>query len=283
MKAKALVLSANELVSRLISTAALQLEIDITYWDNKENIFKVISDKKYDILFIDESILNANGKGLILKIRDLDSIDNLFIVVSSTNNNFSRMTQDLGADAFLPIPFSKMKFNSLFRGILDQSRVILMVSNPVSEVTDFALSLTDKGYEVVQAYTGDECMILTHRHFPDLIISELKLADMSGIDLIRKIKKTNLASRIPVLILTDESSAEMIEECFNSGARDVILKPYNTESNITKITTTVAPVKKGRKEKALIIDDSLFVRNMISKMFKKLGFEVVDADNGLNG
>jgi class 3 adenylate cyclase len=85
------------------------------------------------------------------------------------------------------------------------------------------------------------------------------------------------------MVLSDDSRAEIIEECFDAGVKDVLLAPYNTETNVAKITAVVAPRKKGRKEKALIIDDSLFVRNMITKMFKKLGFDVVDADNGLNG
>ena len=213
----------------------------------------------------------------------MEDIDEPFIIVTSTNNNISRIIQDIGGDAFLPIPFSKMIFQSLFRGLLNQPRIILIASNPKSDVTGFAEKLTSKGYEVIQAYSGDECMILTHRHFPDLIIAELNLADMPGIVLVRKLKKTNLASRIPVLVLSDDSRAEVIEECFDAGVRDVILAPYDNKAHVEKISAIVAPVKKGRKEKALIIDDSLFVRNMISKMFKKLGFEVVDAENGLQG
>lgn len=259
------------------------MNIRISGFDKNANVFKTISDKKPRILFVDESVLTEKNRGLILRIRDLDAIDELFIIVTSANNNWSHLLPKLGADAFLPIPFSKMKFNSLFRGILNQSRIILLVSNPESDFSGFTATLESKGYEVIQAYTGDECMILTHRNFPDLVISELNLTDMPGIVLARKLKRANLASRIPVMVLSDDSRAETIEECFNAGVKDVILAPYNTEENIVKITTIVAPVKKGRKEKALIIDDSLFVRNMISKMFKKLGFDTVTAENGLHG
>lgn len=283
MNTGALLLSTNELVSRLITTAASQLNITLSGIDKNANIFKTICDKKPQILFIDESVLTEKNKGLILRIRDLDEMDELFIVVTSTNNSRSHQIRKFGADAFLPIPFSKMKFSSLFRGILNQSRVILLVSNPQEDYSGFTETLTKKGYEIIQAYTGEECMIITHRHFPDLVISELNLSDMSGIMLVKKLKKTNLATRIPVMIISDDSRAETIEDCFNAGVKDVILAPYNTRENIVKITSIVAPVKSGRKEKALIIDDSLFVRNMISKMFKKLGFDIVTAENGLQG
>ena len=59
----------------------------------------------------------------------------MFIIITSTNNNWARITEDLGADAFLPVPFSKTKFNSLFRGILNQPRVILITSDPKSDIS----------------------------------------------------------------------------------------------------------------------------------------------------
>ena len=145
MNISALILSYNLLVSRLITTAAVKLNNNISDIDKKTNIFKAIYYKKHGILFIDESVLAEKSKGIILKIRDMEDIDEPFIIVTSTNNNISRIIQDIGGDAFLPIPFSKMIFQSLFRGLLNQPRIILLASNPKSDVTGFGEKLTSKG------------------------------------------------------------------------------------------------------------------------------------------
>ena len=75
MNISALILSYNLLVSRLITTAAVKLNITISDIDKKTNIFKAIYDKKPGILFIDESVLAEKSKGIILKIRDMEDID----------------------------------------------------------------------------------------------------------------------------------------------------------------------------------------------------------------
>jgi adenylate cyclase len=283
MSTSGLLLCHNPLVTRLVTAAAGKLDVKVSEIDKNVNPAKAICDENPRILFVDESVLTEKNRDIIMNIRDMDEVDEIFIIVTSTNNNWSHLSRELGSDAFLPVPFSRTKFNSLFRGILNHPRIVLVTSHPRDDVSGFISALKDKEYEVIQAYSGDECMILTHRHFPDLVISGLDLPDMSGIALARKLKQANLSSRIPVMVMSEDSRAETIEECFHAGIKDVILSPYDTPGNMVKITTIIPPAKKGRKQKALIIDDSLFVRNMITKMFKKLGFDTVTGENGLQG
>ena len=126
-------------------------------------------------------------------------------------------------------------------------------------------------------------MTVTHRIFPDLIVSDYSLNDMSGLELCRRIKSANLACHIPFVILSRDEQVETIEACFKAGVHDALLTPFDQEENIAKITSIIEPLKKRRTYNALIIDDSLFIRNSISKIFKQIGFDVFTAENGFQG
>lgn len=255
--------------------------IDPVLLNNEENFMYELESEKPNILFIDESFLDIKSAGLIEEIKENNRLEETFIIFSATDNGMSSVIQKTGADAFLPIPFSKMKFESIIRNAVNLPKKILLVSKTEFNIFELREELSKIGFNVSFCESGDDCMRKTHNIFPDLIITDYYLYDMRGTQLCEKVKKANLANHIPVIILFKGNSSEIIEECFNVGARDVLLYPPYSIENIDRITSIITPPVRGRKEKALVIDDSQMVRGLIIKMFKQLGFIVSSAENGL--
>ena len=269
--------------SRLIIAACTASKIRIESIDEKFDFFSALKTLKPEILFIDESFAGENKIALIERIRNSDDFGSAYIVFVSSNTDDSGISRNIGTDTFLPIPFSKSKFDSILRPFLNQPRRVLIAGSPESDISGLMDKLDSIQLEVSLTRTTEETMTLAHKIFPDLIIVTYDFAEMSGTGLCARIRNTNLISHIPVLIISENSDAETIESCFEAGAQDVLLDSPESEENIAKITAIVAPPKKGRKEKVLVIDDSPMIRNIISKMFKQLGFSVTAAENGVEG
>jgi CheY-like chemotaxis protein len=83
-------------------------------------------------------------------------------------------------------------------------------------------------------------MIETSR--PELILLDVDMPDMSGMDLLRLLKRTPRFAAIPVIMLTVSREREMVMEALRDGAADFIVKPFDRDTLLQKIRRAAAPV-----------------------------------------
>jgi len=87
--------------------------------------------------------------------------------------------------------------------------------------------LIKEGYEVLSAENGEEALKVFRREEPDLVILDLKMPKMNGIEVLRNIKDTN--PKIPVIMITAHGSTAVAVEAMKIGALDYISKPFDIE------------------------------------------------------
>lgn len=95
------------------------------------------------------------------------------------------------------------------------------------DIRQYIRKLLVKGYELVEAGNGIEGLKKLEQENPDLIITDLMMPEMDGIDMTRKIKSDFETSHIPVVMLTARSTIDNQIEGIESGAEAYILKPFN--------------------------------------------------------
>jgi CheY-like chemotaxis protein/signal transduction histidine kinase/AraC-like DNA-binding protein len=101
-----------------------------------------------------------------------------------------------------------------------------------------AESLKNK-YQVWEAAEGFSALELARKQLPDLILCDLEMPGMNGIDLIGKLKSSHLTSHIPVVVLSAYSSDEHKMESLGVGADGFITKPFNMEFLIGTIDNII--------------------------------------------
>jgi len=102
-----------------------------------------------------------------------------------------------------------------------RQKVLLVDSD--REFCDFLSGLLSEcGYEVLHAATGEEATRMALSHCPELILIERTLPDMEGIKVVQSVREWSL---LPILILSEQSEEEMVAELLDGGADDYILKP----------------------------------------------------------
>lgn len=102
---------------------------------------------------------------------------------------------------------------------------ILVIDDEPSVVDAVKLILNDSGYEAVGAMTGRDGVEEGTRVRYDLTITDLRLPDMSGFDVLRQIRGKDPQSR--VILITSHSTPEVISKAKNGGAVDVLPKPFS--------------------------------------------------------
>ena len=84
---------------------------------------------------------------------------------------------------------------------------------------------------IVSATTSSsEALELVDSQTFDLILLDIEMPEISGIDLLKHIKKSSPNSDTPVIMLTALNEPEKIRQCLSQGAKDYILKPFNAVS-----------------------------------------------------
>ena len=87
-----------------------------------------------------------------------------------------------------------------------------------------------KDYEIVCKKNGQEGLVYLQKgNIPDLIILDLIMPEMNGVDFIKNIKQSNYFNSIPIIVLSAKENSKEKIECFKLGADDYIIKPFNPE------------------------------------------------------
>lgn len=107
--------------------------------------------------------------------------------------------------------------------------LILAVDDSVTMRQMVTFTLTNAGHQVLEAESGDEALKLAKNNKFDLIITDINMPGMNGLDLVRALRALPECKFTPVLVLTTEAGAEMKEQGKAAGATGWIVKPFNPE------------------------------------------------------
>lgn len=127
-------------------------------------------------------------------------------------------------------------------------------------------------YDVMEAKTGEEGWKKAVSKYPDLIIANWTMPDMSGADLCRKIKTDQRANYIPVLLISSCSSEEQWLEGFEAGAEAYISKPFSIPVLISRIRNLISlrkkiegfiEMKNSRGEGTMPSSDNIFISEVV--------------------
>lgn len=112
---------------------------------------------------------------------------------------------------------------------------ILIVDDKPS-ISDLLTQFLKRTFEIVVRNDGMEALLwLQEGNVPDLILTDLQMPNIDGIELIKKVKSSGYFSDIPIIVLSSKDSSKDRIECLKLGAEDYIMKPFNPEELLIRI------------------------------------------------
>ena len=145
----------------------------------------------------------------------------------------------------------------------------------VEDNEDFRFYLKDNlrlRYHVIEAQNGKDGWVKATTQIPDLIVSDVMMPEMNGIDLCRKIRSDARTSHIPFILLTARAADEQMKEGFEIGADDYVTKPFSFEilqSRIKNLLARRAAFQKSFANKIEIKTSEVKVSSLDEKLIEK--------------
>lgn len=113
-----------------------------------------------------------------------------------------------------------MSFNVL---IVDDSRSMRAVIKKTISMSGFKMD------QCLEAGNGREALDVLAKAWVDVIMSDINMPEMNGLEFLEELKKDSLLKAIPVIVISTESSEKRIQNAFDLGAKGFIKKPFLPE------------------------------------------------------
>ena len=123
---------------------------------------------------------------------------------------------------------------------------ILIVDDVMSNVLLLKVLLTNEKFNIVTASNGNQALNQVKKENPDLILLDVMMPDMSGVEVSQKLKADPEAAHIPIIFLTALNSTADIVKGFQVGGNDFISKPFNKEELIIRVSHQISLVAAKR-------------------------------------
>ena len=138
----------------------------------------------------------------------------------------------------------------------------LLVVDDNADMRKYLKALLSNNYYIIEASDGESGLRLARESVPDLIISDVMMPVMDGLQFCKRIKEDSITSHIPVILLTARSDEQQQIEGFEHGADAYLTKPFNAQYLLARIVNLLQGREKLRKafsekaEKAPLLTDT---------------------------
>ena len=113
---------------------------------------------------------------------------------------------------------------------------ILLVDDEVALLKTLSLNLKARGYDVLTAETGEAALQVVRRDSPDVVILDLGLPDLSGVEVLRELRGW---SAVPVIVLSARHGSDDKVQALDVGADDYVTKPFGIEELLARLRAAV--------------------------------------------
>ncbi|MGL1884947.1 MAG: ATP-binding protein [Reichenbachiella sp.] len=280
-----------------ISEENLPLIFKRFYRIEKENAFNV-GGSGIGLAIIEELIRTHNGhievrselgQGSIFEVQ-LPSLPNHPSIRSKTNEGKIHTDIQEQLEVFKnELLMKEVEENEIQQIAIDETKATVLVVEDNYDLRGFVSERLRERYNILEAKNGKEGEILALEYNPDLIVSDIMMPIMNGLDLCKSIKSNFKTSHIPVILLTAKSSVENQVLGLENGADGYLAKPFNFEILEARIQNLLDSRKQLKErflqQEELVVSeithnkkDEVFLEQAISLVTENLS----NSDFGVN-
>lgn len=120
---------------------------------------------------------------------------------------------------------------------------ILIVDSDPGVIKLLRASLEDIDYEPIAATDGAEALQVIQKELPDLIILDIKIPKLDGIEVCKQLRQW---SQIPIIMLSGDNNIELEVRCLDVGADDYVVKPFNLDELMARVRAMLRRIQLVR-------------------------------------
>jgi signal transduction histidine kinase/DNA-binding NarL/FixJ family response regulator len=166
-----------------------------------------------------------------------------------------------------------------------EGKKLLLIVEDNTDVRNYIKDNMKEEFRIIEAADGEAGLRKAFDHIPDLIISDLMMPKMDGIELCNKLKSDLRTSHIPLIMLTARATKQDKIEGFITGADDYILKPFETDVLKARVKNLIDQRKRIHeyfKKRGIVelnfSDNSGIDKEFLTKVFNTITENICNAD-----
>lgn len=288
----------DKITSNLLSNAVKYTpnngKISVTATQDAKNIFISVSntienahlkntDKFFDRFYQQNANSEGVGVGLAL-VKELINVINGSIVVNKKDNqivfnvslpllitletDIKKNTSVIETENYTLEP--KLATPASNTPLALKESLLIVEDN--DELRSFITSLFNTAYTIIEAKNGKEGIKKALQHVPDIIISDIMMPFVSGIEVCNQLKTNEITSHIPIILLTAKSGDANEIKGLQTGAEAYITKPFNIEKLKLTVKNLIEnrQILKNKFKDSFIIEPELAVNTTENEFLKRL-------------
>ena len=158
------------------------------------------------------------------------------------------------------VPITEYKFSQSMLDLADnvvtagedntaeEGKMTLLFVEDNDDLLSFLSSYFSRNYNVITAHDGKEALKLTRENDIQMVVSDIMMPEMSGIELCRTLKGDMHTSHIPVILITAKSEHDDVVEGYRSGAEAYVSKPFEPQILELQIKNIITLLRDRRRE-----------------------------------
>lgn len=217
-------------------STSLYLLLRLYPLDNLENLIRIRCSNLIQTLGGITELIQPERIDLFR--RDLDSISNPIVKdILQPNwafNTFSQSpwstntTQETSTTALTDEPVTQKQANN--------DLMILVVEDEVVNQQMMTMVLEKENYQVILAKDGQEAIDILESKIPNLILMDIKMPKINGLEVTKLIKTNPKLQHIPIVMLSAHTEQPVVNECLKCGAVDYLIKPAQRKELLDRVT-----------------------------------------------
>lgn len=129
----------------------------------------------------------------------------------------------------------------------DAPQKILVVDDDVDIAGFVQMSLRVEGYDVAVAHDGLEALRMVRSYQPDLVILDVMMPEIDGIEVLRRVRADPMTTALPVIVLTAKGQTPDKVIGLRAGADDYLVKPFDTLELVVRVQNTLRRNRESRE------------------------------------
>jgi two-component system KDP operon response regulator KdpE len=148
---------------------------------------------------------------------------------------------------------------------------VLVVDDEPQIVRALVINLKARKYEVDAAHDGATALELAAARHPDVVLLDLGLPDMDGVEVIRGLRGW---TRVPVIVLSARHSSDEKVEALDAGADDYVTKPFGMDELLARLRAAVRRAEPVGGDGDVVVETGTFTVDLAAKKVRRDGKDV---------
>ncbi|MFP4121679.1 PAS domain S-box protein [Coleofasciculus sp.] len=243
---KALVVEDSDASANHIARYLGELGITVLIHPQGEGTIDAVQTFNPDVIILDILLPNLSGWEVLVQLKENLATQSIPVVVVSVVDDPTQALE-LGASDYLLKPVSRPQLQSVLSQLFatppettppvveEQLPLILLAEDNEANIITLTDYLHSKGFRVVLARNGIEAVQQAKQHTPDLILMDIQMPEMDGLESTRQIRADRNLPRMPIIAVTALAMPGDREKCLAAGVTEYMAKPIRLKKLVTLI------------------------------------------------